>query len=287
VLRSSPPFFQPYLSRRLRLLAGLGAIGLAALVPADSPALVANCEDGSVVLASRWEDVHCAGAVEVAPGETARLGEARRLDVPDWRKARRQHEAQRELDLETQIERAHTALRLERETRRQQRETLRPRRETLQQALPELEATRFELSKPEYDALSRFIELRQEFAVADIARGAAGPARMRLAHSQAFEAKLRVRLVAAGRDGAGIVLVFSLAPQGAQLGDPPHFAQRGSTFRPQSPDPAQLGRIIRKGAPEDEAGARLGYVVLPAGFELGRPLVLFWGDAIAVAQLLP
>ena len=278
--RSSASFFQPRRPRRLRFVAGLGAMGLAALVPAHSGALVADCEDGSVVLASRWEDVHCTGAVEVAPGETPRLGAVRQLDRPDWRKARRQREAQRELDLETQIEHARTG-------RRPGRETLRPQRETLRQAagLPAFEATRFELSESEYDSLSRFIERSQERAPAHIARDAEGRARMRLAHSRAFEAKLRARLVAAGRDGAGTVLVFSLAPHGAQLGDPPHFGQRGSTFRPQTPDPAQLGRIVRKGGPLDEAAPRLGYVVLPAGFDLGRPVLLFWGDAVAVARL--
>jgi hypothetical protein len=278
--RSSASFSQPRRPRRLRLVAGLGAMGLAALVPAPSGALVAECEDGSVVLASRWEDVHCAGAVEVAPGETPRLGAARQLDRPDWRRARRQHEAQRELDLETQIERARTGLRPE-------RATLRPQPAAPRQApgLPACEATRFELSQSEYDALSRFIELSQERAATHIDRDAEGRARMRLAHSQAFEAKLRARLVAAGRDGAGTVLVFSLAPHDARLGDPPHFGQRGSTFRPQTPDPAQLGQIVRKGGPLDEPKTRLGYVVLPAGFELGRPLLLFWGDAVAATQL--
>jgi hypothetical protein len=109
---------------------------------------------------------------------------------------------------------------------------------------------------------------------------------IRLAHSRAFEERLRADLAARGSLAPGPVLLFSLEPTAAGLGAmPPSFAQRGVTFRPQPMSPSQLGWIAGADAASDRRTPRLGYVALPAGFDLTRPLVVFWGDAVAAAWL--
>jgi hypothetical protein len=259
------------LSPARRLVACLGAATLATALCVDAEALVANCDDGSVVFAQRWEDVHCAGAAEVAAGEAPRLGLASASIAPDWRETRRRREAARELDLEAQVERARAALR-----------TARPHERTH-------EPQGFELAEAEHRALSRFIELSQQRAALDVARSDVNGsgARMQVAHSAAFQSQLFESLEASGREGSGRVLVFSLAPGAASLDEVPAFAQRGATFRPRRADPGQLGWIVPQGAAPGAQRRQLGYVVLPLGFDLARPLVLFWGEAVSAARLDP
>ena len=264
-------------SHRLLPSAGLAVCLVAAALlatPLPSHALVANCEDGSVVLAKRREDVRCSGATLVEPGAAPRLGPPRGPDASFRHEARKLRELARERDLETQIERA---LAVERAQPR-----LAPS--------PPAEPTRFELGTKEHDALARFIELSQQRARAAVAhtRSDTGAARMRIAHSPAFETRLRGSPAARAIAGAGAVLVFALDSDGptrdaARLS----FAQRGTTFRPQASAASHLGWIVREGEEPLRGTSRLGYVVLPVGFDLERPLVVFWGDAVAAVKLGP
>lgn len=242
----------PIAPRRLLAVAGLclgAGLLVAAVLPTEARALVAACADGSVVLARGWRDVHCAGAVEVAPGTVPPMGMPKSLPTGVPQSFRRQLEAARERDIDEQLASVDAA----------------------PPPLVSLDAT-------QRRDLARFIELSQAAEAASIERegGEAPPARMRIAHSRAFESKLRAVLAARGASAPGPILVFSLEPSAAAFADAtPAFAQRGVTFRPRSGDRTQLGWL----------GERLGYLALPAGFELSRPLAIFWGDAVAAAWL--
>lgn len=156
-----------------------------------------SCADGSVILAKRWADVRCPGAVEGTPGNPPGLGPARRSGWPDKQAFRRGEEAARERDLESQIR------------------TSRP-------ATPPVLAAATLPPEPH-----RNLGLRIALSPTAVSLEGRGlPGRMRIAHSVAFE--------------------------------------------------ALLGGAL--------AASRLGYVVLPAGFELDRPLTVFWGDEVTAVR---
>jgi hypothetical protein len=222
----------------------------------DASALVASCPDGSVILAKHWADVRCLGAVEVTPGSTPRLGPARRAGRPDKQAFRRREEAARERDLEHQIHPSWP-----------------PPPQVLAAAT---------LPPEPHRNLGLLIALSP---TAVSLEGPGLPGRLRLAHSVAFEALLGGALAASGAPPGGPILVFSLTPPADGRGaTPPSFAQGGTTFRPAPADPRQLGWITPEAGEAPLAAARLGYVVLPAGFELDRPLAVFWRDEVTAAR---
>lgn len=226
----------------LHICVGLLALG----ATADASALVASCADGSVVIAKKWEDVRCRGAMALSSGAPTPLGSDARQQTQLRRDWLGRVEAAREREVEAQIGAA------------------------VQRAL------------------SRLIDRSSDLATPAIERpgDAWPPLRMRLAHSQAIEAKLRAAVGALGVCAGHPVVAFWLEPTAADLtGGPPAFAQGGSTFRPDPTDPRQLGWLDPE--PREVAGRRLGYVVLPADFDLERPIVLFWDDAVAAAWFRP
>ncbi len=241
---------------------------LAATLPTPSRALVAACADGSVVFAKRWKDVHCAGAVEVAPEDVPQLGFVSRepsKEREERQAFRAEQEAMRERDLEQQLA------------------ALPP--PAVEAGPPGPVLPLLAVGAAEYRDLARLVALSRQRTAAAIERGAA-PVQIRLAHPGAFEEKLRADLAARGSSASGPILLFSVEPSAAGLGAmPPSVAQRGVTFRPRPTDPSQFGWIASGGAAPDGGAPRLGYVALPAGFDLTRPLVVFWGDAVAAAWL--
>ncbi len=235
---------------------------LAAGAPDVARALVASCEDGSVVLAQRWADVRCEGAMQVDPDDLA-LG-VHHSRLPDVAALRRNHEAARERDLDAQL------ARIER-----QRSTtvgalpLEPaeRRTTTVGALP--------LEPAERRLLARLFSGGDQGVALARDAGDEAPARLWIVYSPELEARVR-RAIATSRP----IVVFALEPvTAARAGGLPSFAQRGVTFRPRlSRDVGWLGAAGER---------RLGYVALPAGFDPALPMALFWGDAVAAARLAP
>ena len=125
---------------------------LGAALPTSARALIATCADGSVVFAKKWQDVHCSGAVEVAPKDVPQFGYVPRDRVAERRAFNRQHEAMRERDLEAQLAALPAVSAQARSTG---------------PALP-LAA----LSAAEYRDLARLVALSQERAAVAIERGA-------------------------------------------------------------------------------------------------------------------
>jgi len=250
--------------RGISLYVAAGAL-LTAALPSTARALIAACGDGSVVFAKSWEDVHCAGAFEVTAANVPQLGYVPRDPVAERRAFNRKYEVMRERDLEAQL----AAL-----------PAVAAQARPSGPALP-----RVAVSAREYRDLARLVAHSQERAAVAIERGAP-PVQIRLAHSRAFEERLRAYLGAHGSSVPGPILLFSVEPMAVDLAAmPPAFAQRGVTFRPQPMDRSQLGWIAGGYTAPGRAAPRLGYVALPAGFDLARPLVVFWGDAVAAAWL--
>jgi hypothetical protein len=133
------------------------------------------------------------------------------------------------------------------------------------------------LTDGELRDLFYLVELSQKRAPATFLRaGSAGDDSLRvsLAHSQAFEERLR----SAGAE-AGAVLLFSVQPRGAERFLPNFtFVQGSATYSPRRDDPSQLG--VLSGSLGDLAADELvlGYVILPGPFDLTRPLDVYWDD---------
>jgi hypothetical protein len=133
------------------------------------------------------------------------------------------------------------------------------------------------LTDGELRDLFYLVELSQKRAPATFLRaGKAGDDSLRvsIAHSQAFEERLRN----AGAQ-AGAVLLFSAQPRGAERFLPNFtFVQGHLTYSPRRDDPSQLGLL--SGQIGDLAADELvlGYVILPGTIDLTRPLDVYWDD---------
>ena len=146
------------------------------------------------------------------------------------------------------------------------------------------------LSNDEIRDLVTIVELSQERAPATIVEPDAKAPGMtlRLARSNAFEARLRDAFSAAGLPMAGPVLVFAAearAPYAfyANL----TFAQGHVAYHPDPEDRCQLGLL--RGRQGDLAAGEiaLGYVVLPEGADLAEPIDIYWNDRRITAVLAP
>jgi hypothetical protein len=88
----------------LRIL--LGSLCLVVAAPLMTAAadgagrtVIASCADGSVIFATKWEDVHCAGAARMPPGHVPRVAsEPDRAVALAW-----EREKLRERDLDEEI----------------------------------------------------------------------------------------------------------------------------------------------------------------------------------------
>lgn len=220
--------------------------------------VVASCEDGSVIFATKWEHVRCEGAIRMPPGFVPRVASEydRALVVAEHSREREMEEQLAGFDARRRAASfAHTAVVM-----------LPPR---------------------EHAELAHFVERGSGPAAAALEYGrVAGPGeRMTLAHSHPFDSQLRAAFAELGTPLAGPVLVFRFEPADAVASIPvPSFAQGGISFRPSSGDARQLGWIdAGDSAPAPDA-PRLGYVALPVEFDLRRPLVIFWGNAVVATR---
>jgi hypothetical protein len=146
------------------------------------------------------------------------------------------------------------------------------------------------LTAEEKRDLVLIVELSQQRAPATLSRPPAGEATLvlRLAHSQAFEARLQAAASAAGRRASGPVVLFTAeaaAPETfyANL----TFSQDHTAFHPEREDPAQFG-LVEGRLGDLAAGERvLGYVVLPPAVDPGAPIDVYWNDRRLVTTLRP
>jgi hypothetical protein len=147
-------------------------------------------------------------------------------------------------------------------------------------ALPLENGPAFALSEDELRDLARLIVLRQQVAPAELTvedvRGRP-QLLLRYAYSPSFEERA---LAALGLDKArSRVLLFSVRSE-AEVEFFPNFSviQDGVSARPEPGRRSELGFVL--GAPGKMAAGlvSIGYMVLPARVDPGRPLDLWWND---------
>lgn len=147
------------------------------------------------------------------------------------------------------------------------------------------------LSDQEMRSLFLIVELAQERAPAQFARDTAdgqGVMRLTLAHSDAFEARLREAWESRGGLGGSRVMLFTAV---SKRPEPFHpnltFVQDHLSYQPDAANPRQLG--ILQGHLGDLAADEvvLGYVVLPEAIDLSRELDVYWDDRRLSALFAP
>jgi hypothetical protein len=247
--------------------------------------VVAACGDGSVILAKKWDDVNCAGAIEVAPDDVPPIGSGKKPRPIAWANfLREQEEMQRESQrTPPRVDRAKDRARDVPAVRGESVDRYAPTRPRRTYSRPSLR-----LTAEERRDLSLLVELSQRStpAVLEHTRTGAGTAVMQIAHSRAFEAHLHSRQRATGDYRFGPILVFSLEPASTDLRAAPlSFVQGGPGFSPNVDDPRDFGWIVESNTRGKAQGKRLGYIVLPESFEVSKPLAVFWGDAVIATTL--
>ena len=127
----------------------------------------------------------------------------------------------------------------------------------------------------------------QDVAPATVARydeRGASVFRVALAHSPAFETRLRAAVPGA----SGPVVLFRAAADapGAFHGNLT-FVQGHVAFHPDPANPAQLGVLDGRFGPLAAGERVLGYAVLPAHLDPAKPFDIYWNDRRVTATLRP
>lgn len=269
--------------------------GLAALVfawPLGAAAITGVCPDGSVFVVKRQADVPCREAKRVEPSRVPPLRPENLPRAYLWEVHRQKIDENNPYNLIERAEKVRTLGNADLAagegagTAASSMPGAAP-----EAALPQVSAappvpppapaaprpSDLALSDGELRDLFYLVELSQKRSPATFLRaGKAGDDSLRvsIAHSQAFEERLR----SAGSSG-GPVLLFSVQPRDAERFLPNFsFVQGHLTFSPHRDDPGQLG--VLSGSLGDLAADELvlGYVILPASFDLERPLDVYWDD---------
>jgi hypothetical protein len=111
---------------------------------------------------------------------------------------------------------------------------------------------------------------------------------LRLAHSPAFEGRLRDAWAASGQEPTGPVLLFTAEARSAVEFYPNlTFAQGHIAFHPDPDDARQIGVLRGRRGALAAGEISLGYVVLPAHTDLAQPLDVHWNDRRVSAPLAP
>jgi hypothetical protein len=143
------------------------------------------------------------------------------------------------------------------------------------------------LSDGEVRDLFFLVELSQQHAPATFTLPAAHGSealRVSFAWSQAFEDRVRRALPS----GEGKPLLFTVQAREPTSFQPNFtFVQGSSTFTPKRNDVSQFGILQGHAGALAARDLVLGYVVLPAGVDLARPVDMYWDDRRLAATLRP
>lgn len=145
------------------------------------------------------------------------------------------------------------------------------------------------LSEGEVRDLFVLVELSQQRSPVHFVEADRGRERLRVsfAHSRAFAERAQ----SGGLTGVNAprqVLLFSAVAAETTAFHPNFTLVQGHlAFQPDVTDTRQLGFLRGGVGPQAPDAVALGYVVLPEGFDLSRPLDLYWNDRrIEAAQLM-
>lgn len=147
------------------------------------------------------------------------------------------------------------------------------------------------LGEDEIRDLFLIVEISQEGAPAEFVKEAADGSEaiaVALAHSAAFEERLRSAHPRAAELGPGPALLFSVV---AQRPESFHasltFTQGHLAFSPDAANPLQLG-LLQGRLGEVEAGeVVLGWIVLPEAMDPRQPMGVYWNDRHTEATFSP
>jgi hypothetical protein len=287
--RVAPPRISP------ALIAALGFVW-----PAAALAITGVCPDGSVFVVRRQADVPCREAKRVEPSRVPPLRPENLPRAYLWEVHRQKIDENNPYNLVERAEKVRTLGNAE----------LAPGAApplgaapgglaTGAPALPQVAAapppaplpsgprpSDLALSDGELRDLFYLVELSQKRAPATFLRaGAAGDESLRvsIAHSQAFEERLRE----AGAQGGPVVL-FTVQSAGSERFLPNFtFVQGQTTYSPRRDDPSQLGVLSGRLGDLAADDLVLGYVVLPPGIDLTRPIDVYWDDRQLATTLRP
>jgi hypothetical protein len=138
------------------------------------------------------------------------------------------------------------------------------------------------LADQELRDLFQIVQLSQEYTPASFARETAdgrGIFAVSLAHSGAFENRLRDVWASRGGLAGGRVLVFTaLSKQPEKFFANFTFVQDHLTFQPDAASARQLGILQGRLGPLQANELVLGYVVLPDQIDLSTKLDIYWND---------
>jgi hypothetical protein len=274
---------------RLHLYSTLVAcLGAVTTLPASAASLAGVCPDGSAFVVQKRRDVPCAGAKLVEPGELPPL---RPLLLPKPYMWYVDQEARDQANPYHLVDPARKLRAL------QAGETLPGTRQSAKSEVsaPEtLTAPPESPPQPAFEAddlkdLVRLIALRQEVAPATLSiDDVQGHEQMRiaLAHSDAFELELLEALQLRAEEHR-VLAFFSHALRDATFH--PNFlvAQDGATFRPEPSEATEVGMLVGEPGALEGGLMVVGYIVIPARFDLRRPMDLFWNDRSIRAVLTP
>jgi hypothetical protein len=130
--------------------------------------------------------------------------------------------------------------------------------------------------------LFQIVQLSQDYTPASFARETAdgrGIFEVSVAHSSAFENRLREAWASRGGLGGGRVLVFTaLSKQLEDFFANFTFVQGHLTFQPDATSARQLGILQGRLGSLQANELVLGYVVLPAQIDLSADLDIYWND---------
>jgi len=286
----------PKLSCLGLVLAGL-ALALAS-AGAASAAITGLCPDGSVFIVQTQEAIPCRGAKLVNPDEVPPLRPEYLPSPYTWQvynETRSPNNPYNLIDAARQI-RAMESQAAERPTSPPAVSSGPPEGAQTAEEAQLAEATHpstvapldLGLADQELRDLFQIVQLSQEYTPASFSRETAdgrGLFAVSLAHSAAFESRLRDAWASRGGLAGGPVLLFTaLSKQAEEFFANFTFVQDHLTFQPDVGSARQLGILQGRLGPLQANELVLGYVVLPEQIDLSAELDIYWNDRRITSQ---
>lgn len=269
-----------------------GLLAAALLLLGGLPAragITGVCPDGSMFVVKKAADIPCAQAKRVEPENLPPIRPSHLPRPYGWEVFQAQQDPNNPYNLVDQAQAIRESSRPPEDDAAPGTAPVAPR--TPRTALPPVTAAPraaqpLTLSSDDQRNLALIVELTQERLPARFARGPAGAPTLvvELAHSQAFEARLREHYAG---DTLGPVVLFSVqatAPGAFHANFT--FVQGHVAFHPSRDDARQLGVLAGELGPQAAGDGVLGYAVLPDDVDLSRPLDVYWNDRRITVSLL-
>ncbi len=261
-------------SRLRSAAAGLLAIGAAG----SAHALAGVCPDGSIFIVKTAAQIPCEGAKEVEPSKMPPL---RPENLPRpylWEVYRERADVGR--NPYHLLERAEDVRRGGPETASTPPAVSAPPPESAPAPSASDRVRQLGLSEGEVRDLFVLVELSQQRSPVHFVDSEGGRERLRVsfAHSRAFRDRAEQGGLVDRGTAREVLLFSSVAAQATEFH--PHFTlvQGQQAFQPHAGNRAEIGLLRGAVGPQARDAVALGYIVLPEGFDLSRPIDVYWND---------